>query len=195
MLEDKIIDEIKGLLKEKERVLIAIEGRCGSGKTTLAKLLQEKLFCDVIHLDDFFLRPEQRTPERLNTPGANVDYERFLSEVMIPLKNNQPFSYRPFICRSKTFGENIEVKPGKIMIVEGVYSCHPELKDYFDLHIFLDVSPEEQMRRITERNGEEGARAFREMWIPLEEKYFSEYNVKENCELKYNTDYIESVLS
>lgn len=28
-------------------------------------------------LDDFFLRMEQRTPERLREVGGNVDYERF----------------------------------------------------------------------------------------------------------------------
>lgn len=32
--------------------------------------------------DDFFLRPEQRTPERLAEPGGNLDRERMKSEVI-----------------------------------------------------------------------------------------------------------------
>ena len=46
--------EIQRLQKDKERVLIAIDGRCASGKTTLANRLQEELVCEVIHMDSFF---------------------------------------------------------------------------------------------------------------------------------------------
>ena len=42
---------------DKPRILVAIDGRCGSGKTTLAAALQEMLQCPVVHMDDFFLRP------------------------------------------------------------------------------------------------------------------------------------------
>ena len=49
--------EIYRLQKEKERVLLAIDGRCASGKTTLANQLQNILGCEVIHMDSFFLRP------------------------------------------------------------------------------------------------------------------------------------------
>ena len=45
-------------------VLVAIEGRCASGKSTLAAQLSEHYNCPLIHMDEFFLRPEQRTPSR-----------------------------------------------------------------------------------------------------------------------------------
>ena len=41
--------------------------------------------CNVIHLDHFFWRPKQRTAERLQQAGGNVDYGRFLEEVLISL--------------------------------------------------------------------------------------------------------------
>ena len=44
-------------------------------------------------MDDFFLRPEQRTKMRLAEIGGNVDYERFYREVLIPLKKKEPFAY------------------------------------------------------------------------------------------------------
>ena len=68
-----------------QRLLIAVDGRCASGKTTLAATLEEETGCNVVHMDDFFLRPEQRTPQRLAEPGGNVDYERFRQEVILPL--------------------------------------------------------------------------------------------------------------
>lgn len=166
-------------------LLAAIDGRCGAGKTTLAALLQERTGWSVLHMDHFFLRPEQRTEERLRTPGGNIDSERFLEEVLLPLKRGEAdVSYRPYDCQRQELAAPVLLKPGKVCLIEGSYSCHPALWDMYDLHVFLSVDAREQMRRIIGRNGADGARAFRERWIPLEEKYFAEYRVEERCEVR-----------
>lgn len=181
MLTNKIINAIRKL--PDKNIIIAIDGRCGSGKTTLAAKLAAQLDAVLIHMDDFFLRPEQRSTERLNMPGENTDHERFLDEVLIPLRQNRAFSYRPYICTTQSLGTPINISPKKYTIVEGAYSCHPKLWYYYDIHIFLDVPPEEQMKRIIARNGLEKAQLFRDLWIPLEEKYFTAFNIPEKCEL------------
>ena len=61
---NQIRNRIDELMSQKERVIVAIDGNCTAGKTTLAGKLAERYDCNVIHMDDFFLRPEQRTPER-----------------------------------------------------------------------------------------------------------------------------------
>lgn len=178
---ERILDEIHRLRQKKERLLIAIDGRCASGKTTLAGRLQETLSCNVVHMDDFFLRPEQRTEERYGEPGGNVDRERFLAEVLQPLQAGIPFSYRPFDCHRMALGETITVIPAAVTIIEGTYSCHPELWDFYDLRFFLTITPEEQRKRLAERNAEKLA-MFCEKWIPLEEQYFAVYKAEEKCE-------------
>ena len=70
--------------------LVAIDGRCTAGKTTLAGLLQGKRSCNVVHMDDFYLPFAKRTPERMAQPGGNMDFERLLSEVLLPLKRADP---------------------------------------------------------------------------------------------------------
>ena len=57
--------KINQLHAEKETLLIAIDGKCGSGKTTLAGLLNEVYQGNVFHMDDFFLQPHQRSSKRL----------------------------------------------------------------------------------------------------------------------------------
>ena len=101
----RTIEKIKAALPDKtdRPFLFALDGRCASGKTTLASALREAVGCGVIHMDDFFLRPEQRTEERLSQPGGNVDRERFLQEVLLPLKRGESFSYRPYDCRTHCF--------------------------------------------------------------------------------------------
>ena len=179
----RLLLAIRRQLLRRERVIVAIDGRCGSGKTTLAARLQEQLHCSVFHMDDFFLRPEQRTAERFAAPGENVDHERFLEEVLLPLRSGQPVAYRPFLCAQQQLGELITAEPDRLTIVEGAYACHPALWEYYDLRVFLTVDPETQMQRILRRNGPEKAQQFRDRWIPFEEKYFKAFDVQARCDM------------
>ncbi len=175
-------DALLALIRERKPRLIAIDGRCGSGKTTLAAELARQLSCTVIHMDDFFLRPEQRTAERLAAAGENVDHERFLKEVLLPLSKGQEFSYRPFDCSTMSLGAPIFVTPNELVVVEGSYCLHPSLFDYYDLRVFVDVDAKQQMQRIVKRNPL-SAEMFRTKWIPLEEKYFSAFSIPERCDI------------
>lgn len=172
----------------KKPLLVAIDGRCGAGKTTLATLLEKKTGCNVIHMDHFFLQPGQRTKERMQEPGGNVDYERVLKEVITPLSQGMEVSYRRFDCKKMELSSLIQMKQNIVTIVEGSYSCHPALWDYYDLRIFLNIGPEEQIQRIRNRNGSKAALRFRDCWIPLEEQYFSVYQIQERCDLVFCMD-------
>ena len=170
----------------KDPMMIAIDGRCAAGKTTLADRLKEEFDCSVIHMDHFFLQPKQRTKQRLAEPGGNVDYERFVEEVVLPFRKGLPFSYRVFDCGRNDFVSDVLVKPDIITIVEGVYSCHPVLWDIYDFRVFMNIGPEEQIYRIRNRNCEEALKVFCERWIPLEEKYFSTYHIQERCDFCFS---------
>jgi thymidylate kinase len=175
-----IFAEIDSLLANGNAI-IAIEGGAASGKTTLAGILAEVYDCNVFHMDDFFLRPEQRTPERFAEIGGNVDRERFLEEVLEPLKRGDAVCYRPFDCGKWALGEPKTVELKKLTVVEGVYSMHPDLADCYDYSVYLDISPEYQRERIQERNSPAFAKRFFEEWIPLENRYFEGMRVKERC--------------
>ena len=110
---------IDRLTAERSRVLVAIEGGSASGKTTLGELLQNVYGCPVFHMDDFFLRPEQRTEARFTQPGGNVDRERFLEEVLIPLREGRPVDYRRFDCATFTIAPPQRIEAGTLNIVEG----------------------------------------------------------------------------
>jgi len=168
---------------QEGRVIVAIEGSCGSGKTTLSSMLSELYDCTVFHMDDFFLRPEQRTPERFAEIGGNIDWERFLSEVLQPLSKGEDISFRRFDCSSRTLTEPRSITPKQLVVVEGVYSMRYELAEYYDLAVFLDISPEEQRARILRRNSPQMAQRFFTEWIPLENRYFNMAKVKERCDV------------
>ena len=164
--------QIDHLLAQKDFVTVAIDGQCTSGKTTLAAQLAAIYDCNVFHMDDFFLRPEQRTAARFAEVGGNVDYERFYREVLLPLRERQPFSYRPFDCSTFTLAEPVSVMPKKLNIIEGTYSHHPYFSDPYDLKLVLQVDEATQRQRILQRPAFLHKRFFEE-WIPMENRYFA----------------------
>lgn len=179
----KIIDLLKKLNEisgDKIRV-IAIDGRAAAGKSTLAELLGAILDAEIVHMDDFFLPPSLRTPERLSEIGGNIHYERFAEEVIPFLRKEEGFSYGVFDCGVMSINGSQEIKPSMWRIVEGSYSHHPKFGGYADFTVFCSVSPEEQMKRILARNGEWFAEKFKNEWIPMEEHYFEAFNIRENA--------------
>lgn len=184
--KEQTIEKIQELIHQKGHILVGIDGRCASGKTTFALQLQKELGGTVISMDDFFLRPEQRTASRYETPGENVDHERFLEEVLLPLKNGVPVIYRPFDCSTMSLQDPIEVPEAEVTLIEGSYAFHPDLREYYDLKIFMTVEPEIQMQRIQERNPS-AAENFRKKWIPLEERYFQACAVEKASDIILDT--------
>ncbi len=175
--------EIIEKLSERERAVIAIDGGSGSGKTTLADRLCEKYGCTVFHMDDFFLQKHQRTPERYAEVGGNIDRERFIEEVLTPLKEKKEVTYRKFDCKTLTLSQPICVNPKKMVVIEGVYSMHLAFEEYYDFSVFLDIDNDMQRKRIESRNTKEMAERYFNEWLPLENAYFEKMSVKNRCDM------------
>lgn len=180
---NEIVLRINKLKENKPNIIIAVDGPSGSGKTTLTSFLKDYIDADVVHMDDFYLPSDMRTQERYNTPGGNVHYERFSEEVLKPLSDNKQYLYKAFDCSTMDYKKPLTVNPKPITIVEGSYSCHPFLSAFYDLKIYLDIDADTQFERIIIRNGIHKAQDFKNKWIPLENKYFKEFNIKDNCDI------------
>lgn len=170
---------IDGLLDRdgEDPILVAVDGKSGSGKSTAGELIRELYGCNLFHMDDFFLRPEQRTKERFEEAGGNVDYERFYSEVLLHVKAGEDFSYRRYDCCSQQLQAPVHVKAARLNLIEGVYSQHPYFGGIYDLRYFFTISEQEQKERILKRNGPLMLKRFLEEWIPLENAYFVKYGI------------------
>lgn len=199
---------IETLLAQKGCLILAIDGCCASGKTTLAHQLAKRFSGDVIHMDDFFLTLPLRTPERLAEPGGNVHYERFLEQIIVPLQaahrakcNNTEgdaltdaasqktsfpalpsLSWQRFDCSCGAFSPELQHTQGNpFLIIEGSYSMRPEFCNAYDLSLFLRIPEDIQKKRILARNGYESWLTFRDRWIPMENRYFEHYSISQQC--------------
>ena len=169
---EALLEVLTPLTRLGRPALAAVDGSCGSGKSTLSELEARRLHGPMFHMDDFFLPPELRTPQRYAQPGGNVHYERVEAELLRPIQETGAARFRPFDCHSLGYGAPVEVSVPGLAIVEGSYSLHPALRKYYDVTVFLTCEAEEQRRRLLNREGPEGLNRFLEKWIPLEEHYF-----------------------
>lgn len=182
---NSLVARIKELLAQNGSAVIAIDGKCGAGKSTLARTLCDELEGRLFHADDYFLRPEQRTAERLCEIGGNFDRERFYSEVAHPVRNRQKVAFRRFSCATMTLQDEVTVEYAPVTVVEGCYCLHPGLGRYYDISVFLNVEEREQSRRILERSGEEKHKRFVSEWIPMENAYFETMKIMEQCDFVF----------
>lgn len=174
-------------LQAKPPVVVGIDGRCGSGKTYFARLLAKCFSCNVVHVDDFYLPMDRRAADWETVSGGNIDFERLLSEVLLPLREGRRALYRPYHCREGKYGEAWELSPKPLVVAEGSYAGHPRLAAQYDLLLFFSCSGAEQAARLKVREGS-GYEAFAEKWIPLEEAYFSRDATENKSSLIINTD-------
>lgn len=173
-------------IDNKHPSIISIDGRCASGKTTLSHLLKQIYDCNVFKMDDFFLQPHQRTKERLESPGENVDHERFEQEVLIPLSKHEDIKLRKFNCSTLSIQSAHLIPYKSFNVIEGSYSMHSDLQKYYSYSVFLTVSKEEQLSRLEKRNPNM-LNNFIQRWIPLEELYFKTFSIQDICDIKIDT--------
>ncbi|MDL2248797.1 hypothetical protein LJB89_03785 [Tyzzerella sp. OttesenSCG-928-J15] len=172
---------------ENRRLILAIDGKCGSGKTTLAEIISSVYNCPVINMDDFFLPKNLRSAERLAEAGGNLHYERFMEEVIQPVKSGaRAISYKVFDCSVMDYKKEARiVDTSGLVVVEGSYCMRPEFREIYDYMVFLDIDGAKQKERIIARNGIEGFKMFEEKWIPMENKYFNHFNIADCCNNVY----------
>lgn len=177
--KEALQEEVAKRLQKGRSLFVAIDGPCATGKTTMAGELAHT----VVSMDDFFLTAEQRTEDI----AGNIDKERLLSQVLVPLSQGKEARYRPYHCHLGQWGEEIALNPASLVVVEGVYSLLPIFRPYFQLKLFLEASWEVRRERLLLRGGAELLARFEEEWIPRENRYFQTHQVKQHCDFVLET--------
>jgi uridine kinase len=151
----EIIQKVKAVTKRP--YLIGIDGRSGAGKSALSRKFREHLTdAVVIHNDDFYRVMEEEERATLDAEQGYYryfDWERLKQQVLLPLAAQQRARYQRYDWGKEELAEIMEVSPSGVTIVEGVYSTRPELREYYDLTIWVETSDTERLRRQLAREG------------------------------------------
>lgn len=145
-------------------LIIGIAGGTGCGKTTVVNQIINELPDDevgVISQDSYYqdtshLSFEERTKINFDHPRA-IDFD-LLGQHLQALKRGENVEQPvySFVKHNRT-KDTILTHPRKVMIVEGILILtHPEIRDMFDIKIFVHADSDERLirrlkRDITER--------------------------------------------
>ncbi len=173
--------------KPTRPLVLALDGRCGAGKTTLANALAAQFAgYTLLHTDDFYLPPARRCPDWAHTPCANMDLTRLRDEALRPAYAGQAVAYRAYSCRQSGYLPTAQLAAQPLVILEGSYSHHPLLRPYETLRVFVTCTKAEQTRRLQAREGARYA-DFAARWMPLEEGYFAQHGIAERADFVVDT--------
>ena len=145
-------------------LIIGIAGGTGCGKTTVVNQILTQLpegEVGIISQDSYYkdtshLSYDERIKINFDHPRS-IDFdllEQHLKDLKAGESIEQPVY--SFVKHNRT-GDTIKTKPRKVMIVEGILILtHPELRDMFDIKIFVHADSDERLirrlkRDITER--------------------------------------------
>ncbi|MGI9603387.1 MAG: uridine kinase family protein [Acidimicrobiales bacterium] len=160
-------------------VLVAIDGRGGIGKSTIAAAVAARLAADttLIDGDDFCVGPPPggwTTVEPSRRADRCVDWRR-QRPVLEALATStatrwQPYDWDRDDGTLRADWEQRSATP--VVILEGTFSARPELADLFSLRILLEAEAEEQQRRFIAREGRREWDVWSELWVAAEDHYF-----------------------
>jgi uridine kinase len=152
-------------------LIIGIAGGTGSGKTTVVHQIMNELpqtEVGIISQDSYYkethnLNFDERALINFDHPRA-IDFELLVTHLK-DLKEgktiNQPVY--SFIKHNRT-DDTITTHPRKVMIVEGILIlAHPELRDLFDVKIYVHADSDERLIRRLKRDIAERGRDLNEV--------------------------------
>lgn len=158
-----------------DQKLICIDGPAGSGKTTLAKNLQnyfDQAF--VIHMDEIY----EGWEDSLNDGLA----EKINNWILSAMKNNEKISYKKYDWYEKKRLEEVNIQKYKFIILEGVGSASIKVRENSALNIWIEANPEILLNRVLNRDGE-SIRDHMLKWQIMEKEYFLKQDIKNHCDI------------
>jgi uridine kinase len=171
---EALADMIARLARQKvSPFIVAIDGKSGVGKSTMARTLSERLDACLIEGDDFYAGGiELRSDSAASKAAACIDWTRQRS-VLEALAAGRTAQWRPFDWEAfdgRLRDELTELEPRPVVILEGVYAARPELSDLLDLRVLLVAPDEVRLARLAAREGRIGP--WERQWHDAEEFYF-----------------------
>ena len=156
--------------------LIAIDGRAGAGKTTLAASFYEELSVDktvaVIQMDDLYDGWENALSERLT---------QTLESIVKSHQNKVAIEIDIFNWQSMSFDSKRVLNPVDILILEGVGAGQKAVRDAGATLYWLDIDAEVGIQRVLNRDGNQIASQMKQ-WQIAQEIHFLRDKTRENAE-------------
>ncbi len=191
---DVIVANIqKRLQTHPEVFVVALDGMSGTGKTTIAKEVANRLDAVNVLCDDFFtggrnsVWAKKSAQEMIDNA---IDWRRIRREVVEPLKAGRAASWHPFNWKAfeRLDSKTITAQPKHVVILDGAFAARKELSDIVDYTILITVPHEKRVTRVIAREGEDYSKDWHDTWQASMEYYFTVMRPPESFDLIVETN-------
>jgi len=181
---DTVVAAIRASSVKTQRLVVAIDGRSGSGKSTVAEAVARAIDAVIVPCDDFFAASvtnrewDRRTPEQRAADG--IDWRRLKREAIEPLRAGRVARWYAFDFLAGPRGDGTyplqttptDRAPKPVVLLDGAYSARPELADVLDLSVLVEAASSTREARLATREEAHFLRQWHARWDPAEEHYF-----------------------
>lgn len=179
-----IIDAIKAHQEDQSPFVVALDGGSGSGKSTLSACLERELGAVVIPCDDFCAVNIPDSVWLTCSPKEKardvIDWRRVYKEALAPLLKGETAKWYAFDFKAGPAADGTYPmqttytirEPQPIIVLDGIYSARPELSEWVDLAVLVDVPIEIRHQRLAQREEAEFLDEWHDRWDVAEVYYF-----------------------
>ncbi|WP_377642875.1 hypothetical protein [Oryzobacter terrae] len=125
-------------------VVVAVDGRSGSGKTLLGTAVAAVLDCPVVHLDHVYP----------GWDGLADGVGLLTTDLLEPVARGEVGSYRRWDWMRSRPGRVVPVPPAGVLVVEGCGVLTPPAVDHATVRVWVDAPDDLRRRRALSRDGE-----------------------------------------
>ena len=159
-----------------DAVVVAVDGRSGSGKTLLGTAVAHALGCPVVHLDAIYP----------GWDGLRGGVDLLTTHVLEPLARGGQPAYPRWDWMRDRPGRTVEVDAGRLLVVEGCGALVPPAAGFAAVRVWLDAPDALRRERALARDGEK-YRPHWERWAAQEDAVYATSRPWEGAHLVLTT--------
>nr|AMP54108.1 AAA domain protein [uncultured bacterium] len=172
-----ILNIIQNRRVEGNVVVVALDGRSGVGKSTLAEAIAVHENGAFVDQDDFYSGGGHEHWSALSAEERSklcIDWRRVREELLLPLISKRQASYVPFDWNAMKHSQDDVriIEPANVIVVDGTYSTRTELLDLIDVTVLVTLCDSIRQQRLRDRERDDWCLEWYEMWDQAEDVYF-----------------------
>ena len=214
MNRQELIQQLTAIIEKNQKnhpFCVGIDGASASGKTFLADSIADSLKSKAMHVirasvDGFHNPKAVRYQKGCNSAEGyykdSFNNKAIIDNLLTPLGKKGSLQYKKAIFDFKTDKQIVclpEIAlPRSVLIMEGIFLFRPELVQYWDLKIFLDVTSSTVIARAITRDKyylgseQEIIDKYHQRYIPGENIYFQEAHPKHTADIVIDNNDFEN---